>query len=266
MAFATAYKKNYMFFPIGDDNRDRGTTPYINYFFIAINIFIFIYFQGMGHDWRFTYAYATVPAEILTGQDIISNSKVLTDVITGEQIQVPGLQRTPINVYGTLLTSMFMHGGWAHLLGNMLFLLIFGDNVEDAMGHRRYLYFYLLCGILAALCHVFFTANSAQSVYTPSLGASGAISGIMGAYILLFPSRSVHLWIFFLIISVPAFIAVGLWFVFQVINGLGKLGGDDASGVAYAAHIGGFIAGLLLVKAFAKPRRVQLIKEEEARW
>jgi membrane associated rhomboid family serine protease len=255
-----------MFIPIGDDNRDRRTTPYINYLFIAINILVFVFLQGMGSDWKFTYAYATVPAEILTGDDVISHSKVLTDVVTGERIQVPGLQVTPINVYLTLITSMFMHGGWAHLGGNMLFLHVFGDNLEDAMGHRRYLYFYLLCGLLAAISHVLFTAFSSQSVYTPSLGASGAISGVMGGYMLLFPTRSVHMWIFFLIISVPAIIAVGLWFVFQVINGMGMLGGDDASGVAYAAHIGGFIAGLLLVKAFAKRGRVQLIKKEEPGW
>lgn len=255
-----------MFIPIGDDNRDRRTTPYINYLFIAINIIVFIFLQGMGTDWRFTYAYATVPAEILTGADVVSRSQVLTDVVTGERIQVPGLQVTPINVYLTLITSMFMHGGWAHLLGNMLFLHVFGDNLEDAMGHRRYFFFYLLCGVIAALSHVLFTAFSNQSVYMPSLGASGAISGVMGGYMLLFPTRSVHMWIFFLIISVPAIIAVGIWFVFQVINGLGILGGDEASGVAYAAHIGGFIAGLLLVKAFAKRRRVRLIKEEESRW
>lgn len=253
-----------MFLPIGDDNRDRQSTPYINYLFIAINILVFIFLQHMGSDWRFTYAYATVPAEILTGDDVVSRSRVLTDVVTGEHIQIPGLQVTPINVYLTLITSMFMHGGWAHLGGNMLFLAIFGDNIEDAMGHRRYFYFYLLCGVLASLCHVLFTAFSPQSVYMPSLGASGAISGVMGGYMLLFPTRRVHVWIFFLVVAVPAIIAVGLWFVFQVISGLGMLGGDDASGVAYAAHVGGFIAGLLLVKVFAKPRRVRLIKEEEA--
>lgn len=255
-----------MFLPIGDDNSDRQTTPYINYLFIAVNILVFIFLQHMGNDWRFTYAYATVPAEILTGHDVVSHSKVLTDVVTGERIQIPGLQVTPINVYLTLFTSMFMHGGWAHLFGNMLFLLIFGDNIEDAMGHRRYFTFYLLCGLLASLSHVLFTAYTAQSVYMPSLGASGAISGVMGGYILLFPTRRVNLWIFFFIVAVPAIIAVGLWFVFQVLSGLGKLGGDDASGVAYAAHIGGFIAGLLLVKAFAKPRQVRLIKKEKPRW
>jgi len=255
-----------MFLPIGDDNKDRLSTPYINYLFIVINILVFVFLQQMGNDWRFTYAYANVPAEILTGHDVVTHSKVLTDVVTGEQIQVPGLQPTPVNVYLTLITSLFMHGGWAHLLGNMLFLYIFGDNIEDAMGHGRYFIFYLLCGVLASLSHVLFTAYTAQSIYLPSLGASGAISGVMGGYILLFPTRRVSLWIFFLIIGVPAFIAVGIWFAFQVIDGLGMLGGDDASGVAYAAHIGGFIAGLLLVRPFARPKRLRLVQEKKTRW
>lgn len=262
-----SHQTQFMFIPVGDDNRDRRSTPYINYLFIAINILVFIFLQGMGNDYKFTFAYATVPAEILTGNDFVSESKVFRDAVTGERITMPGLERTGIPVYLTLITSMFMHGGWAHLFGNMLFLLVFGDNIEDAMGHRRYFYFYLLCGVLAGLSHVFTSAFTSQSIYIPSLGASGAVSGIMGGYILLFPSRSVHLWIFFFITTVPAFIAVGVWFVFQVINGMGMLGGEEsAGGVAYAAHIGGFIFGLLLVKLFAKKRRVQLIKEEEAAW
>ncbi len=256
-----------MFIPVGDDNRDRRTTPYVNYMFIAINILVFIFLQGMGNDYRFTFAYATVPAEILTGDDIVSRAKVFEDAITGQRVTMPGLQPTNIPVHLTLITSMFMHGGWAHLFGNMLFLLVFGDNIEDAMGHRRYFFFYLVCGVLAALSHVFTSAFTAQSVYIPSLGASGAVSGIMGGYMLLFPTRSVHMWIFFFIISVPAFLAVGIWFVFQLINGMGMLGGEEsAGGVAYAAHIGGFIVGFLLVKAFAYRRRVQSIKEHEATW
>jgi membrane associated rhomboid family serine protease len=257
-----------MFIPIGDDNRDRRTTPYVNYLFIAINIAVFIFLQGMGNDYNFTFAYATVPAEILTGDDIITKSKVFEDAITGQRISMPGLQPTNIPVHLTLITSMFMHGGWAHLLGNMLFLLVFGDNIEDAMGHQRYFFFYLLCGVLAALSHVFVSAYTSQSIYIPSLGASGAVSGIMGGYMLLYPTRSVHMWIFFLIISVPAFLAVGIWFVFQVINGMGMLGGEEsAGGVAYAAHIGGFVFGFLLVKAFTRKRRVQqLVQEEKAAW
>jgi membrane associated rhomboid family serine protease len=152
---------------------------------------------------------------------------------------------------------MFMHGGIAHILGNMMYLLIFGDNLENSMGHRNYLIFYLLCGILAGLSHVFSTAYFNQNPLIPSLGASGAISGVLGGYMIMYPTRSVHVWILFGIFSVPAIIVVGLWFAFQVINGLGTLGGTEAGGIAYAAHIGGFIAGLLLVKIFE--RRQQFI-------
>jgi len=163
---------------------------------------------------------------------------------------------------------MFMHGGLAHILGNMLFLFIFGDNLEDTMGHSRYFFFYLLCGIIAGLAHVFSTYFFGQSPFVPSLGASGAISGVMGGYLLLFPARRVHIWIFFFFtIAVPAFLAVGIWFVFQVINGLGALGGDEAAGgIAYAAHIGGFIAGLILVKMFTRKKRVVLAQERKAFW
>jgi len=172
---------------------------------------------------------------------------------------LPGLQLTPIPVFFTLITSMFLHGGIAHIAGNMLYLGIFGDNIEDALGHFKYLLFYLLCGVLAGLTHVFTTVILRQNLLIPSLGASGAISGVLGAYILLFPRRGVHIWLFLFIMTVPAFIAVGLWFLFQVLNGLGTLGGQEAGGVAYAAHIGGFIFGLLLVRRFVKrpplPRR-----------
>jgi membrane associated rhomboid family serine protease len=272
MAFATILQTELMFIPVGDDNRDRRTTPYINWLFIALNVLVFIFLQKMGNDYRFTFAYATVPAEILTGNDYISEAREFVEPISGQRMTMPGLERTPIPVYLTLITSMFMHGGWAHLFGNMLFLLVFGDNIEDAMGHRRYFYFYLLCGVLAALSHVFVSAFTNQSAYVPSLGASGAISAVMGGYMLLFPTRSVHMWIFFFIVSVPAFLAVGIWFVFQVINGMGMLGGEEAAGgVAYAAHIGGFIAGLLLVKLFVRRDRVKQLKmvdeeEEEPRW
>lgn len=260
-----------MFIPVGDDNSDRRTTPYINYLFIIVNVLVFVFLQHFGNDWRFTYAYATVPAEILTGKDIITHSKVLYDAVTGQQIEMPGLQSTSIPVYLTLLTSMFMHGGVAHIVGNMIFLAVFGDNIEDAMGHGRYFFFYLLCGVLASLSHVFVTAYFGQNIYVPSLGASGAISGVLGAYILLFPTKGVNVWIFWFIVTLPAFLVVGIWFVFQLINGMGMLGGDEAAGgVAYAAHIGGFVFGMVLVKLFAKPRRVRkerrLIEEEETGW
>ena len=270
-SFASIPKNNCMFIPIGDDNRDRRTTPYINYLFIIINVLVFIFLQDFGRNWRFTFAYATVPAEILTGEDYVTRSKVLRDVLTGQTIDMPGLQPTNIPVYLTLITSMFMHGGLAHIIGNMLFLMVFGDNIEDAMGHARYFFFYLLCGVLASLSHVFASYYLGQSIYIPSLGASGAISGVLGAYILLFPTKGVHMWVFWFIVTLPAFLAVGIWFVFQIINGLGMLGGEEAAGgVAYAAHIGGFVFGLLLVKLFVKRRRVEkvrrLIEKRKMRW
>jgi membrane associated rhomboid family serine protease len=148
-----------------------------------------------------------------------------------------------------------MHGGIAHIFGNMLFLFIFGDNIEDRIGHFRYLIFYLVCGVLAGLAHVVttvaFAGGDQASLLVPSLGASGAISGVLGAYLLLFPTRRVTVLISWFVTQVPAFIAIGLWFVFQLISGLGMLGsGSQRGGVAYAAHIGGFIAGLLLIKVF----------------
>ena len=218
--------------PIGDDDSDRRFAPFINYALIAINILVFVFLQGMGGNEKFTYAFSTVPAEILTGKDITAGV----------------LEPTPVPVYFTLITSMFMHGGWAHLLGNMLFLWVFGDNIENRIGHIRYLIFYLVCGIIASLSHVFVSGSDSL---IPSLGASGAISGVLGGYLLLFPSRRVRVIMGRGITTVPAFVALGIWIVFQVISQLGVLGGDQGGGgVAYAAHIGGFIAGLALIKLF----------------
>jgi membrane associated rhomboid family serine protease len=252
--------------PIGDDNRDRHTTPIINYLFIALNIFVFVYWQELGNNIQFTFAYSTVPAEILSGHDIVTGSEIIHDPVTGKDIRMPGLQPTPISVYLTLITSMFMHGGIAHIAGNMLYLWIFGDNLEHIMGHIRYLFFYLLCGVLAGLSHVISAFYLNQSTLVPSLGASGAIAGVLGGYILLFPGRSVYVWTLFGIVSLPAFLVVGLWFVFQLINGMGMLGGEEAAGgVAYAAHIGGFIAGLLLVKLFI-PKATVLPQKRKSFW
>jgi len=127
-----------MLFPLGDDNRDRHITPVINYFLIILNIFVFVYWQQFGNDINFTFAYSTVPAEILSGKDIVTTAKIVEDPVTGNAVTLPGLRPTPIPVYLTLLTSMFMHGGIAHIAGNMLFLWIFGDNLENAMGHTKY--------------------------------------------------------------------------------------------------------------------------------
>lgn len=254
-----------MLLPIGDDNRGRHITPYVNYLLILANVLVFLLLQQWGNDILFTYGYSTVPAEILTGRDIVTDSKILIDPYTDQRFEMPGLQPTGIPVYLTLISSMFMHGGIAHIAGNMLYLWIFGDNLENDMGHLNYLIFYLLCGIIAGLSHVFSTYYLGHNLYIPSLGASGAVSGVLGGYILLHPTRRVHVWILFGIFSVPALIAVGLWFVFQVINGMGALGGDEAGGVAYAAHIGGFIAGLLLAKLFVRKRRA-LIEERKPFW
>src|SRR5215470_12921188 len=237
-------------FPIGDDNSDRTITPYVNYLIIALNVIVFVFLQGMSGDNVFTYSYATVPGEILSGHDIVTGAKVLTDPTTGEHVTMPGLGPTPSPVYLTLITSMFMHGGIAHIAGNMLYLWIFGDNIENAIGHKRYFIFYLLCGIIASLSHVFATKLLGQNLLIPSLGASGAISGVLGAYILLFPRRRVTVLIIRFIVPVSAFWAIGIWILFQIINGLGMLGGSNASGVAYAAHLGGFIAGMVLIKFF----------------
>jgi membrane associated rhomboid family serine protease len=243
-----------MVFPLYDDNTDRQTTPYVNYALIAINIFVFIVLQKLGSDTGFTYSFSTVPAEILTGTDITTAASVVEHPVTGQEVLIPGLGRTPGSVYLTLFTSMFMHGGIAHIAGNMLFLWIFGDNIEDRLGHIRYLFFYLVCGLIASLAHVFTTyafATDQASLMVPSLGASGAISGVLGGYILLHPSRRVTVILFRFLTQVPAYVAIGLWFLFQLISGLGMLGGgSQQGGVAYAAHIGGFIAGLVLIKVF----------------
>ena len=241
-----------MVFPLYDDNTGRATTPFVNYALIALNILVFVLLQQIGTDTSFTYSFSTVPLEITTGRDIVTSSRVIE--VAGQEVHYPGLGETPISVYLTLLTSMFMHGGIAHLLGNMLFLWIFGDNIEDRLGHVRYTSFYLICGIIASLAHVFTTAAMAtdnSSMLIPSLGASGAISGVLGGYILLHPKRRVTVILFRFLTDVPAYVAIGLWFAFQLISSLGMLGeGSQQGGVAYAAHIGGFIAGIALIKLF----------------
>lgn len=249
-----------MLFPIADENYDRRSTPWVNYAIIAINLLVFAFLQGWGTNDKFTYAFSTVPAEIISGRDIVTPDRVLIEPITGRRVAVPGLQPTPIPVWLTLVTSMFMHGGLAHIFGNMLYLWIFGDNIEDRIGHLRYLIFYLVCGVLAGLAHVYsslmFAGSDEASLLVPSLGASGAISGVLGAYILLFPTRRVTVLLWWFVTQVPAFVAIGLWFIFQLISGLGMLGsGSQQGGVAYAAHIGGFVAGLALIKVFEIGRR-----------
>jgi membrane associated rhomboid family serine protease len=236
-----------MIMPIGDDNSDRTTTPIVNYLFIAINVLVFVLFQGLGSNDQFTYAYATVPQEIVTGEDIARPVPLgVRDPQTGREAVIP-LQPIAFPVYITLLTSMFMHGSLMHIFGNMLYLWIFGDNLEHKLGHIRYAIFYLVCGFIASLAHVFMNMDS----YIPSLGASGAISGVLGGYVLLYPRRRVRAIVMRgFLTEIPAFVAIGVWFLFQLIEGYINRGAEGG-GVAYAAHIGGFIAGVALIKFFA---------------
>ncbi|MDQ3651220.1 MAG: rhomboid family intramembrane serine protease [Acidobacteriota bacterium] len=241
-------------FPIGDDNTGRRTTPVVTYLFIAINVLVFVFLQGLGSNDDFTYQFSTVPQEIVTGRDVVTPDRAIVDPASGQRFSAPGLQPTPVSVYLTLLTSMFMHGGLMHLFGNMLFLWIFGDNVEDDLGPGRYVVFYLLTGFIASMSHVLMNTSGANAL-VPSLGASGAISGVLGGYLVLHPHRRVRVIMLRVLTEVPGYVAVGLWFVFQLISGIGLLGGGtQEGGVAYAAHIGGFIAGLVLVKFFALGR------------
>ncbi len=229
--------------PVGDDNSERIRTPFVNYFFIAINIFVFIYYQQWGQNVQAILQYSTVPMELLTGKDITTS----------------GLLLTPIPVQFTLVTAMFMHGGLAHIIGNMMYLLVFGDNLENRMGHTRYFIFYLLCGLLASIAHVALAGYTGKDLLIPSLGASGAISGILGGYLILFPRNSVSVLVFITVIRVPAFISLGLWIALQLFSGYGSLTAESSGGVAYAAHIGGFFAGVIMVYFFAG-RRQKVVK------
>jgi len=241
--------------PIADDDSDLTLTPIVNYLLLALNIAVFVLFQGLGANERFTYAFSTVPKEIVTGRDVVTSPRKVEDPVSGHTYTQPGLEHTPSPVYITLLTSMFMHGGLAHIFGNMLYLWVFGNNIENALGHLRYLIYYLVCGVLASLAHVFATAAAGGNMLVPSLGASGAISGVLGGYLLLFPKRRVRTWMGRGVVDMPAWTSLGMWFVFQLISGMGLLGeGAQAGGVAYAAHVGGFVAGLVLIKLFAAGR------------
>lgn len=230
-------------FPIGDDNSKIIITPYVNYALIAINIFVFVFLQGFGTNEAFTYAFSLVPREIITGTDLRGNFPIIVD---GRIVTNLHHYATPLPVYFNFLTSMFMHGNLAHLLGNMLFLWVFGDNIENRIGHFRYILFYLICGFFAAIAQVLTDINSV----VPMLGASGAISGVLGGYMVLFPKNRVYVVVMrFLIQTVPAYVALGIWIAYQII--LGLLTPSGAGGVAYAAHIGGFLAGLILIKPFS---------------
>ena len=222
--------------PIGDRN-EPGPPAIVNIALIAINILVFVLIQLP--DPAFTDGYSAVPAEITTGRDLVG--PVIVALPDGTSVQIdeaPG----PRPIWLTLFTSMFMHGGWLHLLGNMLFLFIFGDNVERAFGRMKYLAFYLVCGVIASLAQVYSDPNSV----IPSLGASGAISGVLAAYLVMFPRNPIRVLILLRIIpwiiEVPAVVMIGLWAALQFLNAFS----GQTDGVAYLAHVGGFIAGIVL--------------------
>ena len=205
-------------FPFRDHN-PSGRTPFVTYALIALNVIVFISYMGLFSDDRalsaFFFDWALIPAHVSHGQG-----------------------------YGGLITSMFLHGGFMHIIGNMLFLWIFGDNLEDEMGHIGFLAFYLACGVLAGLTHVFFAPMST----VPTVGASGAIAGVMGGYMLLFPKAKVDILlifvVFFKVFTLPAYLMLAIWFGLQFFGGI--TADPETGGVAYWAHAGGFIAGIAL--------------------
>jgi membrane associated rhomboid family serine protease len=228
-------------FPIGDDNSDVTITPVVNYAFIGINVLVFLLLQQLGSNEAFDYAYSLVPKEITSGVDLVGPQAIQV----GNEVARVNHYSTPLPVYFNFLSSMFMHGGIMHIVGNMMFLWVFGDNLENLLGHIRFAAFYIFCGIAAAVAQILMGPDSV----IPMLGASGAISGVLGGYLLLFPQRRVRALIFNFLTEVPAIIAVGLWIAYQLV--LGYLTPSGTGGVAYAAHIGGFIAGLVSIKIFA---------------
>ena len=232
-------------FPIGADNTGRPRMPVANWAIIAINILVFLLLQQLGGNDAFTYSFSLVPLEITSGTDLTGLQTVRDSFgNVGEVLHYP----TPLPVYFNFLSSMFMHGSIMHISGNMMFLFVFGDNLEDMLGHIRYLVFYLVCGVAAAAAQIIMDTNS----IIPMLGASGAISGVLGGYLLLFPRNEVRAIVFNFLTTVPAYVALGLWIVYQLV--LGYLTSAGTGGVAYAAHIGGFVAGLALIKVFALGR------------
>lgn len=207
-------------FPISDDDTQRRTLPIVTYALIAINVLFFLIELSSGD--QFIKHWAFIPARFAAN---------------------PGTQAL------TIFTSMFMHGGWLHLFGNMLFLWIFGDNVEDRFGHLQFLIFYLLVGIAATFAQFALAPHSS----VPNVGASGAIAGVLGAYILMFPQSRVNVLLGNQIVAMPAIIVLGLWIALQLFSGVGTIAATnqtDGGGVAYMAHIGGFFAGVLLTFLF----------------
>lgn len=211
-----------MFIPIKDINPSR-TYPVVNISLILLNVVVFLY--------QFTLPPQAFKLFVLSNSTVPARVPAFLAGHAGFEVAVL-----------PLLTSMFLHSGLAHLGGNMLFLWIFGDNVEDYLGHLPYLFFYLVCGIGAGLLHVLFNWSST----VPALGASGAISGVMGAYLLLYPGERILTLVFIFLVPIPAVIILGYWFLLQFLAGISALGAGASGGVAWWAHVGGFVLGMLL--------------------
>jgi membrane associated rhomboid family serine protease len=236
-------------FPIRDEN-PRVHPPIATVALISLNVLSWVLLQGLGSDATLSKSiclYGLVPGDLL--HRVPAGSQF--DMGHGLVCVLDGRSN-----WTTVVTSMFMHGGWLHLIGNMWFLWIFGDNVEDAMGHVRFVVFYLLCGFAAAATQTL--ADPASIV--PMVGASGAIGGVMGAYALLYPRAHVHMFIFLgfymTTIAVPAIYMLGYWFLLQLVSGLPALAGDHMGGVAFWAHVGGFVTGLATVMLFRQSDRM----------
>lgn len=224
-----------MFFPISDDDEEVNSPAFVTYGLLLANIAIFVY-QMVNP--AFTYGWSVIPAEITSGVDLVQPQMIeVPEYGPVELPQAPG----PSIIWFTLISSMFMHAGFGHIAGNMLYLWIFGNNVEHRFGHGWFLLFYLVAGLVGSLMQIFVSPGSV----IPNLGASGAIAGVMGAYLILFPHNRVNVILFYTIITVPAIVVLGMWIVTQLISGVGSIAATSTSvgGVAYMAHIGGFVAG-----------------------
>jgi len=235
-------------FPLRDDNPTLRTSI-VTFALIAANVASWIFVQGLGTEAKLVESVCrlgVIPGELLGTVP----AGTLVPLGTGHACRIEGTPQ-----WATLVTSMFMHGGWLHLTGNMWFLAVFGDNVEDSMGRVRFLAFYLLCGLAAALAEVVAQSGSAL----PMVGASGAIGGVMGAYAVLYPRAPVHMLViivfYFTRIVVPAIAMLGYWFLIQLLSGFGNIGASGG-GTAFWAHAGGFLAGVTLVFLFRDPRLV----------
>jgi membrane associated rhomboid family serine protease len=246
-----------MVLPLGDLQRTR-IVPIVTYVLIALNITVFLVQQERGEE--FTLAFAMTPWEVTHNEDL---SEPVPKVVQVPVRDAFGIHREfrrveldhypcPIPIRLTLLTSMFLHGSWIHLLGNMLYLWIVGDNVEEVLGTFRYIVVYLACGLMGSLLQI--AANPQSDV--PTLGASGAIAGIMGAYVFWFPHNEMRVLLFRFITVLPAWIVIGGWIALQIWMGAGSFHrGGDSGGVAYLAHVGGALTGIFVAWLFADEAR-----------